>query len=108
VAPETRSRSLAKAVSYRILSSLITGGIVFGITQRGLLAIGIALVDSAVKTLTYYLHERAWMLVAFGRPHPPESSSAPGRAAATANMLSLPVGLSGWNSPSEVEVRIGL
>jgi uncharacterized membrane protein len=64
---ETKARSFAKAVSYRIVSSLITGGLVFGATRRGGLAVGVAGVESAVKVFNYFLHERLWGLIAFGR-----------------------------------------
>ncbi|MGH9962108.1 MAG: DUF2061 domain-containing protein [Pyrinomonadaceae bacterium] len=57
---ETRGRALTKAVSYRLLSSLLTGALFFGAIQRARLALTLALVDSAIKILVFYLHERAW------------------------------------------------
>lgn len=63
---DTRSRSLAKAISYRIISALATGSVVFCITQSGRLAAGVTVIDAGIKMLLYYLHERAWMLVRFG------------------------------------------
>lgn len=56
-----------KAISYRLLSSVITGGIVFGVTQQGRFAIVAALFDSLIKTLFYYLHERVWTAIDYGR-----------------------------------------
>jgi len=74
VATETNSRSLAKAISYRLLSSIITAGIVFGVTQQGWLAIAVAIFDSIIKTLFYFLHERAWTIIPYGRVlHPLEA-----------------------------------
>ncbi len=62
---ETRARSLAKALSYRIVSSLVTGTVLFGLTQKGWLSVGVALLDSIVKTSIFYLHERTWMMIGF-------------------------------------------
>ena len=68
---ERRARSLAKAISYRTISSVITGSIFFGATQKARLALGVALVDSLVKTIAFYLHERAWTRIGFGRAQHP-------------------------------------
>jgi adenylylsulfate kinase len=57
---ETRGRALAKALSYRLVSSLLTGTLFFGATQRARLALTLMLLDSVVKILVFYLHERAW------------------------------------------------
>ena len=64
---ETRGRSLAKAVSYRVISSLLTGSIFFGATQRARLALSLILIDSVVKMVVFYIHERAWMKIVFGQ-----------------------------------------
>ncbi len=64
---ETSGRSLAKAISYRVVSSLVTGSIFFGATQRVRLAVALALIESIVKIGIFYIHERAWMKIAFGR-----------------------------------------
>lgn len=70
---ETSSRSLAKSISYRTLSSIITGSIVFGVTNHGWVAVTVALFDSLIKTVFYFLHERTWTLISFGqRLHPLE------------------------------------
>jgi adenylylsulfate kinase len=66
---ETRTRSLVKAISYRVMSSLVTGTILFGLTQKGWWSIGVALFDSLVKTSIFYLHERTWTMIGFARVH---------------------------------------
>lgn len=66
MAIETSYRSFSKAISYRVLSTLITAGIVFGVTGKGELAFAVAGFDSLIKVLSYYLHERAWVFVRFG------------------------------------------
>jgi len=63
MATETNSRSLVKFISYPVISSFITGSIVFVI----------ALFDSLIKTLFYFLHERVWTVIPYGRVlHPLE------------------------------------
>lgn len=57
---ETRTRSLVKAISYRAISSLLTGSMFFGATQRVRLALALVVIDSATKIVVFYLHERAW------------------------------------------------
>ena len=73
MATETNSRSLVKFISYPVISSFITGSIVFGITRQGWIAFVIALFDSLIKTLFYFLHERVWTVIPYGRVlHPLE------------------------------------
>jgi uncharacterized membrane protein len=69
---ETSTRSIAKAVSYRILGSAVTGGIVFVLTGKGTLSIGAGALDIVLKIGAYFLHERIWDRIAFGRVKPPE------------------------------------
>ena len=66
VVTDTRARSLFKAVSYRVISSLLTGSLFFGATQQARLAVVLALIDSVVKIGVFYIHERAWMKILFG------------------------------------------
>lgn len=69
---ETPSRSFAKALSYRILGSLSTAGLVYLFTGNGRMSIGAGLLDSVVKIALYFLHERVWNHVPYGRPKAPE------------------------------------
>ena len=69
---ESKSRSLAKAVSYRFLGSSITGVIVFAITGKGALSLGAGAADMFLKIAAYFVHERIWDRIAFGRVKPPE------------------------------------
>jgi uncharacterized membrane protein len=74
---ETSGRSLAKAISYRVVSSLVTRSIFFGATQRVRLAVALALIESIVKIGIFYIHERTWMKIAFGRDnHTGQNSTA--------------------------------
>ena len=55
---ETRLRSLFKAISWRVFATTLTGTLVFLFTHKAVLAIGVGLLDSALKILAYFLHER--------------------------------------------------
>jgi uncharacterized membrane protein len=55
-----------KALSWRIVASLITGGIVFCFTKKSMLALTVGVCDSAIKIVAFFIHERIWMRVPFG------------------------------------------
>lgn len=75
---ESHARSLAKAISYRFLGSAITALIVFmvtgkmGISGRLGLSLAAGAADMVLKIGAYFIHERIWEHVDFGRPKPPE------------------------------------
>ncbi len=70
---ETRRRSLAKALSWRLFALAITtsvGYLLSGGSASFALSLGLA--DSTIKIIAYYAHERAWIRIPYGRPRPPE------------------------------------
>jgi uncharacterized membrane protein len=69
---ETHSRSLAKAISYRLLGSTCTGMIFFALSGQAVLSLGAGALDMVVKIGLYFLHERLWNHINFGRAKPPE------------------------------------
>ncbi|MEZ5351370.1 MAG: DUF2061 domain-containing protein [Bryobacteraceae bacterium] len=69
---DSHSRSLAKAISYRVLGSVSTAGLVYLFTGSAKVSIGAGLLDSIVKIVLYFLHERIWNSIPFGRPKAPE------------------------------------
>jgi uncharacterized membrane protein len=64
---ETHSRSIAKAVSYRILGSASTGLIFFVLTGKFSLSVGAGMADFVIKIGLYFLHERLWNHISYGR-----------------------------------------
>jgi uncharacterized membrane protein len=64
---DSRLRSLMKALSWRLLGSLITGIIVFSITKEATTAFGAGIIDSLIKIIVYYFHERIWTKVPIGQ-----------------------------------------
>ena len=69
---ETHARSIAKAVSYRIVGSATTALIVYVLTGKGSLSVGAGLMDVVLKIGAYFIHERVWNHIEFGRGKPPD------------------------------------
>jgi len=69
---ETRWRSLVKAVTWRAGGLVMTSGVAYAITGRAGLAASIGILDTVVKLGAFYIHERAWLKIRFGRVRPPE------------------------------------
>jgi uncharacterized membrane protein len=69
---DSHARSIAKALTYRVLGSLSTGGLVFWFTGSWKASAGAAAADSVVKIALYFLHERLWNYIPYGRPKAPE------------------------------------
>ena len=68
---EAHSRSLAKAISWRILGSVDTFLLSWLFTSSVKAAGAIALSEVLTKMVLYYLHERAWSGVGWGmKPAP--------------------------------------
>ena len=69
---ETNARSIVKAVSYRLVGSSVTGLILFAITGKGTISILGSVADMVLKIAAYFVHERIWDRIQFGRTKPPE------------------------------------
>ncbi len=64
---ESRLRSVFKAVTYRIVGTLTTGLLAFAVSGDVTTSLTIAGLEPLVKTVVYYVHERAWQQVPRGR-----------------------------------------
>ena len=62
-----RARSFYKAITWRIIASLDTFFLSYIITGRFDWATSIAIFEIITKAIIYYLHERAWNRVKWGR-----------------------------------------
>jgi uncharacterized membrane protein len=69
-AEERPVRSLAKAVTWRLVGTMDTFLISWILTGKPLLASGIALSELFTKSFLYYLHERGWSNVQWGYKKP--------------------------------------
>lgn len=70
---ESHRRSLAKALSWRVGGLVVTSGVAWALTGKIQFALTMGLVDSLVKVCAYYVHERVWNRLGFGRPVPADS-----------------------------------
>ncbi|MGN6466328.1 MAG: DUF2061 domain-containing protein [Rhizobiaceae bacterium] len=64
---DSHTRSLAKAISWRVTGSIDTMVLSFVITGSMKFAAAIGLTEVITKSFLYYLHERAWLKIPFGR-----------------------------------------
>ncbi|MBW2985811.1 DUF2061 domain-containing protein [Candidatus Woesearchaeota archaeon] len=60
-------RSITKGLSWRVLASLTTVILVYAFTGKLALAAGIGILEVITKLLIYYVHERAWNNVTWGK-----------------------------------------
>lgn len=75
-APNARARSLIKAFSWRAVGSLDTFMLSLIVTGSGRYAISIASAEAVTKVLLYYVHERIWRRVRWGRLDGPSQTTA--------------------------------
>jgi uncharacterized membrane protein len=69
---EAHSRSLVKAISWRVLGSLDTFVLSWFFTSSIKVAGAIATAEVLTKMVLYYLHERAWSSVRWGFNEEPD------------------------------------
>lgn len=63
----TKSRSAAKAITWRVTGTADTFIISLLITKKPVVAASIASIEVLTKTVLYYFHERIWNKVSWGR-----------------------------------------
>jgi len=69
--PDGRTRSLAKAITWRLVGSLDTFMLSLLFTGDASDALSIASAEAITKVALYYVHERAWRKVPWGRLEKP-------------------------------------
>lgn len=81
IAPNSHIRSLIKSVSWRAVGSLDTFILSFLITGNVKHAASIASIEVLTKVVLYYVHERVWRRVSWGRldsaPEPAFAAAKP-------------------------------
>ncbi|MEM3640710.1 MAG: DUF2061 domain-containing protein [Candidatus Bathyarchaeia archaeon] len=60
-------RSFVKAISWRIVATLTTVLLVFAFTGNVIISGGVGFAELVMKIVIYYVHERVWNIVDFGR-----------------------------------------
>jgi uncharacterized membrane protein len=64
---ETHSRTIARMISYRISAWLLTVPLTYLLTSDWEQALGGSAILHIVLTLDYYIHERIWLKIKWGR-----------------------------------------
>jgi uncharacterized membrane protein len=71
-------RDVTKTATFAVLHFTVGFGVSFALTGSVAIAAGVALIEPAVNTVVFYLHERVWQRM--GQPRGPAGH---GRVAAT-------------------------
>lgn len=66
---ETGVRSLAKALTFRLMVLLADSVIVYAITRRFDITLGVLIISNISSTILYFLHERIWNQIHWERHH---------------------------------------
>ena len=69
---ESHYRSVVKALTWRVLATIITFSVAWILTGEIGMAAEIGILDTLIKLGVYYSHERTWNRLDFGRQKPPE------------------------------------
>ena len=64
---DPHTRSILKAISWRVLATAATMLIVFAFTAELALSTSVGAVEVVLKLILYYFHERIWLSIAIGR-----------------------------------------
>lgn len=64
---DSSTRSLAKAVSWRLTGTIDTFIISYLITGQALIASGIAFAEIMTKVFLFWVHERVWNRISWGK-----------------------------------------
>lgn len=63
----SHKRHILKSITYRVYSSCITSLIATVLTGNPTLGFSIGTADFIIKIITYYIHERVWYHIPFGK-----------------------------------------
>ena len=64
---ENLKRSITKALTFRTIILCSDGLIVYAITHRYDVALGVIILSNIASTVIYFLHERLWNHIYWGR-----------------------------------------
>ena len=67
---EGQIRSVLKSISFRIIATVTTITLVYLLTDKWSVAMGIGILEFTSKLALYYIHERVWNRINFGRKFP--------------------------------------
>jgi uncharacterized membrane protein len=72
------SLSLLKTMSFAVLHFTVGFGVTYALTGSVTIATGVALIEPAVNTVVFFLHERAWARAPAGAERPLAQAATPG------------------------------
>ena len=64
---DSQARSVIKAIGYRILLIISNGIVVYSVTKRIDITLGVSLLTAILNTAIYYLYERFWNKITWGK-----------------------------------------
>lgn len=70
-------RSLARALSWRVVAWVLTVAIAYLFTGKAVVALAIGVADSLLKIFAYYVHERSWLSLGRAPAPSPVTASDP-------------------------------
>jgi len=71
---ERHSRTIAKTLTWRVIATLTTIGVIYLFDKDVKNSIVIGISANLIKMFLYYLHERLWNRITFGRIKSPDYS----------------------------------
>jgi uncharacterized membrane protein len=64
-------RSIVKALCWRFSTTFVTIAIVYIFTRKPVISLGVGVTEVFVKIILYYIHERIWERISWGKlTHP--------------------------------------
>ena len=63
----TKRRSLAKSITWRLIAIAVTFIVGFVMTGSWQFAVSLSLISNLINFVLYYLHERFWLKINWGR-----------------------------------------
>lgn len=67
---ETRARSAVKSLSWRVVATATTVGLVLAFTGELRIAVAVGVIEVVAKLVIFYAHERVWDRVRWGEQRP--------------------------------------
>ena len=95
-AHEAHLRSFAKGVSWRFIGSMDTFILSWLVTGNPVWAVSIASAEAVTKITLFYLHERAWRLVRWGRHDATHHARAVAKGASWRALATIDTFLLSW------------
>jgi len=63
----SKKRSLAKSITWRLIAIFVTFAVGFVMTNSLEFAASLSLVSNLINFMLYYIHERVWLKINWGR-----------------------------------------